>query len=234
VSNEELHSEIFLSEMIEDTEEGILVLCDNDKIRVSIGFSFIHQMVALRSASNLLARGLYICRISSVEPTFPTFIKFKDSSSPNFQKDTLQKIDLKYVHDFSTLKRVISGLYLWLNPPSVIVIDSLSLILETREALELVTQVMGLLQDILRYFRKERGINIKLLILDNVNQSQHIRTLSICVSSYWVIRPMCDNSYNSFVLRRSEDPLHDLDRGTQVAAYSLAGDGTAYVSTSCT
>ena len=162
---------------------------ENGKASRSISFSLCYQFVR----KNQESRALFICDRSTIERDFPETVTFERSQSNHFLPVYLNKIDMKYVQDHFTLKKILASLHLWLNPPGLIVISDLSLIIDPLRTMprgdsafmELTTNIIGLIDDLSRYFLREKGFRPRVVITDDEVKVAYTKLSRALVPVMW-------------------------------------------------
>ena len=114
------------------------------------------------SSPSLPRRSLFICASQKSFETAFSHLNFPFPSKPHYcSPATLASIDVKYASDFMSLKHIFASLQLWpaTHPPSIIVVDCLSEVLESPDTNQSyqdhLVQVLALIADMISFFAAE-------------------------------------------------------------------------------
>ena len=189
--------------MIAVDSESCLINWSNGgaKAAKSLSFSLCYHFVRSHDDS----RALFICDRSSIERTFPDMVGFEPPFTNHFLPIYLQKIDMKYAQDIQSLKRILASMHLWLHVPALIVISDLSLIIDPLHTMqrsdttfmELILSVMGLLDDLLNYYSREKGFTPRIIITDEDAKGAYVKLTRGLLPTMWDLVLMQDESFSS-------------------------------------
>ena len=169
------------------------------KAAKSVSFSMCYHFV--RNNNDL--RALFICDRSSIERSFPDMVSFEPPLTNHFLPVYLNKIDMKYAQDIISLKKILAAIHLWLQSPALIVISDLSLIIDPLHTMqrsdssfiELVLSVLGILDDLLNYYAREKGFMPRIIVTDEDSKGVYVKMARGIIPTMWDLSLSQDESF---------------------------------------
>lgn len=116
----------FVQEPIKGSNKRILLVGAQNTGKTSLAFRLAYEIAEGGGSP------LFICNQAKMESKLPLELKcLTDSSELNrMSPDILSRMQMKYVTSMNELKAVISGLHCFQPPPSAVIIDDLSLLID--------------------------------------------------------------------------------------------------------
>lgn len=178
--------------MIEAANGNVLVLGKDKSLRVAISLALCYECMHKNASHS----ALFICARESLQQEFPPTVHFTEDTQ-RITPAVLRRIQIKYVSDAFSLKRLFASLHMWSTIPHVIIIADMSNLIDPyhsiarsdNQFLETVGQVLGLANDFVMYCSRELQFSPKLIISEESRLPPLLRTLNMFQPQVWDVAP---------------------------------------------